>query len=80
MADRSNLAKQAEALLRDAAWLEVCRTVIRSGVAVGESSYARQPLYQYAPRSGVARDYEALLREVLEWEAEGGVSDGEETL
>ena len=80
MADRSNLAKQAEALLRDSAGLSVCRTVIRSGVAVGESSYARQPLYQYAPRSGVARDYEALLCEVLEWEAEGGVSDGEKTL
>ena len=67
MADRSNLAKQAEALLRDSAGLSVCRTVIRSGVAVGESSYARQPLYQYCPRAGVARDYEALLREVLEW-------------
>ena len=39
--------------------------VIRSGVAVGESSYTRQALYEYAPRSNAAQDYEALMREVL---------------
>jgi cellulose biosynthesis protein BcsQ len=46
--------------------VEVFRTVIRRGVAVDESSYARQPLFEYAPRSAPARDYEQLLREVRE--------------
>lgn len=64
MADRSNLSKQGEELLRTRGDLEVCRTVIRAGVAVGESSYARQPLYEYAPRSKPARDYEALAAEI----------------
>lgn len=63
MADRSNVSRQGEELLR-AGRVEVFRTVIRRGVAVDESSYARQPLYEYAPRSAPARDYEALLKEV----------------
>lgn len=65
MADRSNLSRQGEQLLRSRDGLNVFRTVIRGGVAVGESSYARQPLYEYAPKSKPAQDYEALLREVL---------------
>lgn len=64
MAARTNLSKQGEELLRRSA-LEVCRTVIRAGVAVGESSYARQPLYEYAPESNPAKDYEVLAKEVL---------------
>lgn len=63
MADRSNVSKQGEELIRSGR-LEVFRTVIRRGVAVDESSYARQPLFEYAPRSAPARDYEQLLREV----------------
>ena len=46
--------------------LEVFGTVIHSSVCVNESSYARLPLYEYAPRSRTAQDYEALAREVLE--------------
>ena len=64
MADKSNLSRQGEALLRSSGF-EVFRTVIRAGVVVGESSYARQPLYEYAPKSRVALDYEALLGEIL---------------
>ena len=45
--------------------LDVFETVIHSSVCVNESSYARLPLYEYAPRSRTAQDYEALLREVL---------------
>jgi cellulose biosynthesis protein BcsQ len=41
------------------------KTVIHNSVCVGESSYARLPLYAYAPRSRAALDYEELLREVL---------------
>lgn len=63
---RSNLSRQAVELLRKQPGLEITRTVIRAGVAVGESSYARQPLYQYAPKTAVAKDYEELAREVRE--------------
>ena len=64
MADRSNLSKQVEAQLRNGRF-PVFRTVIRAGVAVGESSYARQPLFEYAPKSKPAQDYEALVREII---------------
>lgn len=63
MADRSRLSKQAEERLR-LDRLAVCRTVIHTSVCVGESSYARLPLYEYAPRCRAAQDYEALAREV----------------
>ena len=64
MVDRSRLSKQAaEQLRRDG--LDVFKTPIRSSVCVGESSYTRLPLYEYAPRSGAAQDYEALAKEVL---------------
>ena len=41
------------------------RTEIRRSVAVGESSYARQPLCDYDPSCNAARDYDALVREYL---------------
>ena len=64
MADRSRLCKQVcEQLRRDG--LEVFDTVIRASVTVGESSYARLPLYEYAPKSRTAQDYEALAKEVV---------------
>lgn len=64
MADRTRLSRQAvDQLKLDG--LDVFDTVIRSSVCVGESSYTRVPLYEYAPRSGAAQDYEALYREVL---------------
>lgn len=45
--------------------LDVFRTVIHNSAVVGESTYARTPLYEYAPRSRAARDYEELMREVV---------------
>lgn len=45
--------------------LDVFKTVIHNSAVVGESSYARLPLYEYAPKSRPARDYEDLMREVL---------------
>jgi len=45
--------------------LDVCRTVIHNSAVVGESTYARLPLYEYAPKSRAARDYEELVKEVL---------------
>lgn len=46
--------------------LDVFRTVIHNSAVVGESTYARTPLYEYAPKSRAARDYKELMREVLE--------------
>ena len=64
MADgRSRLSTQAEAQLRRDG-LSVFRTVIHASCVAGESSWARLPLYEYAPRSRVAQDYEALAKEV----------------
>ena len=65
MTDRSNLCRQAAGSLRESgAW--VFGTEIRSCVKVGEATYARQPLCDYAPRSTAAADYRALVKEYLE--------------
>jgi chromosome partitioning protein len=64
MVDRSRLTRQAEEQLRSDG-LEVFSTVIHSSVCVGESTYTRLPLYEYAPRSRAALDFEELLKEVL---------------
>lgn len=68
MADKPNLSRQGKELLR-AGRIAVCSTVIRACVSVGESSYSRQPLYEYAPKSNPARDYEALAAELRGAEA-----------
>ena len=68
MANRTRLSRQIIDQLR-ADGLDVCETVIHDSVCVGESSYTRVPLYEYAPRSRAAQDYEQLAKEVL--------SDGE---
>ena len=55
----------AHAIARESgAW--VFDTEIRNCVKVGESTYARQPLRDYAPRSTAAADYRALVKEYLE--------------
>lgn len=67
MADRSRLSRQGVELLRSSN-LDVCKTVIHNGVAAREARFARQPLYEYAPKSRPAQDYEELLREVFDHE------------
>ena len=64
MADRTLLSRQISEQLRECG-LTVFDTQIRRSVAVGESSYARQPLMDYAPECNAARDYDALVREYL---------------
>ena len=64
MTDRTNLCRQGAAALR-ASGIPVFDTEIRDCVKVGESTYAREPLRDYAPRSTAARDYAALARELL---------------
>lgn len=64
MADaRSRLSAQAEAQLRRDG-LSVFRAVIHASCVVPESSWARAPLYEFAPKSRAAQDYEALAKEV----------------
>ena len=64
MANRTRLSRQIIDQLK-ADGLDVCETVIHDSVCVGESSYTRVPLYEYAPGSRAAQDYEALAKEVL---------------
>lgn len=70
MADATNLHRQGAELLRKSfPDGSVYRTEIRSTVKVSESSFARRPLVEYAPRCTAAQDYAALAEEVL---ADGG--------
>lgn len=64
MANRTRLSRQIVDQLR-ADGLDVCETVIHDSVCCGESTYTRVPLYEYAPGSRVAQDYEKLAKEVL---------------
>ena len=64
MVDRTRLSRQLEAQLRDSG-LDVLQAAIPASVCVGESTFARVPLYEYAPQSKAAAGYEALLKEVL---------------
>ncbi len=65
MADaRANISFQAvNQLRRDG--LTVFETVIHQSAVVNVASYARLPLFEFAPKSRAAQDYEALLTEVL---------------
>lgn len=62
---RDRLSKEAEALIRQCHLYETFDTVIHAGVKAGESTWERAPLYEYASWCRTAKDYEALLREVL---------------
>lgn len=72
MADRTRLSRQVEAQLRDSG-LDVFETVIPASVCVGESTFARQPLYEYAPTSRAAQGYESLAAEIVG--QQGGAQD-----
>lgn len=70
----SEVVRQGEALLRGLS-LPVFTTVIRRTEKVPESTFQRQPVMDYSPRSAASLDYRAWVWEYLR---EGGVSDGEE--
>jgi len=67
MKERTRLSRQGLELMR-ASSLPVMETAIRRSVSVGESSYARQPLMDYAPGCSAAKDYRALAAEVEAWD------------
>lgn len=60
-----DIVTQAEAVLR-AGNFPVFRTVIRRTDRVDESTFQRQPLNVYSPRSAACMDYSAFVREYLE--------------
>lgn len=64
---KATLPKQATAMYAEAGF-EVCRTVIRSGEVVSQSTWQRKPLYVVAPGTNVARDYETLANELFDSE------------
>lgn len=65
--NRTRVSRQVVDLLH-ADGLELFKTFIRRSKVAEEISWARQPLYEWAPKNPVAQDYESLLREVLDGE------------
>ena len=66
MTDRTRLSRQGLELLRESD-LPVMGAAIRRCVAVGESTYSRRPLRDYAPECTAAKDYRAMAAEVEDW-------------
>ena len=64
MADRTSLCRQGANALR-ASGLLVMATEIRTCTKVGESTYAKAPLLEYAPKCTAAADYHAMVKEYL---------------
>lgn len=60
----SEVVRQGEALLRGLS-LPVFTTVIRRTEKVPESTFLRQPVHDYSPRSAAAQDYRAWVWEYL---------------
>lgn len=69
----SDVVRQGEALLRSLS-LPVFTSVIRRTEKVPESTFSRQAVMDYSPRSAASQDYRAWVWEYL---AEGGATDGE---
>ena len=69
----SEVVRQGEALLRSLS-LPVFTSVIRRTEKVPESTFSRQPVMDYSPRSAAAADYRAWAWEYL---MEGGADRGE---
>lgn len=65
-----DIITQAEQVLRTGSF-PVFKTVIRRTDRVDESTFQRQPLRIYSPRSAACVDYRALAREYLEGRSQG---------
>lgn len=62
---REEAVLQGEALLRREALVPVFDTVIRRTPKVDESTWAREPVLTYSPRSAAAQDYRKFVAEFL---------------
>ena len=60
----AEVVRQGEKLVRELG-VPVFRTVIRRTDKVPESTFDRQPIVQYSPRSAAAKDYLAWAREYI---------------
>ncbi len=49
-------------------FMPVMNSYIRTNVALSESTFAGQTIYQYSPKSNGAKDYEDLTKEIMEIE------------
>lgn len=63
---RRRLANAIEEDLKERYGKELFETRIRENVTLAESPTAGQDIFQYSPRSNGAKDYEALVKEILE--------------
>lgn len=67
--DRTNLSKALEDSVNDAAALletDIFTSRIRQATVVQESQLVKMDIFEYAPKSPVAKDYEAFIAELLE--------------
>ena len=79
MADGTNLHRQGAELLRSSFPAgSVFEHAIRNTVKVGEATFARQPVTEYAPRSTAAEDYRELVAEYLRAVGDAGPYKGGE--
>jgi chromosome partitioning protein len=62
---RRKMAHEIEATLRNRFGDELCATRIGESVGLAESPFHRQDIFAHDPKSRGARDYEALLEELL---------------
>lgn len=70
----ADVVLQGEQFLRQHVPVRVFDTHIRRTDKVDESTYAREPITEWSPRSSAAQDYRAFVAEYLR-----GEQDGEET-
>ena len=73
---RTIISREVASILEDTAKTlntRVYKTKIREGIALVESQAERENIYKYAPRSNVAKDYKALVDEIInQQEADNG--------
>jgi chromosome partitioning protein len=62
---RRKMAHEIDASLRERFGVEVCATRIAESVGLAESPYHRRDIFAHDEKSRGARDYEALLEELL---------------
>lgn len=65
---RKNFNNDIRNIIRDTFQGDVFNTAIRTNVAIGEATAARQDIFHYAPKSAGAEDYNAFCDEFLQRE------------
>ena len=63
--NRRRMAKEVQAMLEEQFGEEVCRTRIAENVSLAESPAHNKTVFEHAPASRGAQDYDALLDELI---------------